>query len=129
MAAKTDRRTKKRFNIPKAKILYKKEEKSKFYKRFSGSWALKNISEEGACFEIEDSIDWGDLFFGDYISLVIIIPWRKNIHLKGNVKQISSSIERNVSCIGIQFLPFGEGKYENSLSYLKKIKKLEKIYH
>lgn len=129
MAAKTDRRTRKRFNIPKAKILYKKEEKSKFYKRFLGSWALKNISEGKACFEIEDVVDWGDLFFGDFISLVIIIPWRKNIHLKGNVKQISSSIERNVSCIGIQFLPFGEGKYDNSLSYLKKIKKLAKKYH
>lgn len=129
MAAKTDRRKRKRFNIPKAKILYKKEDTSSFYKKFSGSWALKNISEEGACFEVEDSVDWGDLFFGDFISLVIIIPWRKNIHLKGNVKQISSSIEKNCSCIGIQFLPFGEGKYDNPLGYLKKIQKVAKKYN
>lgn len=108
-----EKRTTRRVRIPEAKVYYKKDEGFEFFRKLSGPMPMKDLGMGGICFEVENGLEWGDLFYGDPLYLEIIMPDKKKIQVKGTVRWISGSIDSESSFIGLEFAPFGIGSRSN----------------
>ena len=100
-----------RFRVPKARVRYAKEN---YIVPVSRAMPLTNLSKYGACFELKDEIDPGNL-----VIIKIFVPGKKSILVKGKVIWSNSN---NIHLrAGIQFLPFGKGRKYNSFNSREKL--------
>ena len=103
-----------RFRVPKARVRYAKEN---FIVPVSRAMPLTNLSKYGACFELKDEIDPGNL-----VIIKISVPGKRSILVKGKVIWSDSNNNKIHHRAGIQFLPFGKGRKYNSFNSLEKLK-------
>jgi len=129
MSAQDERRTTQRVEIPAAQVFYKKDEGFELFKRMTGPMPLRDLGTGGICFEVEDGVEWGDLFYGDPIYVEILMPDRKKVQVRGNIRWISGAMDSDASLIGIEFMPFGERGRANSTRSRKKIEKFTIDYN
>jgi hypothetical protein len=118
MTEKKDRRALERFSIPNTDVICKKEEGFKLFNRFYSISQLENISKCGICLKLKNGIN-----IGDRLKLYIKISGN-NLEVKGHVRWKSQK-ENDFNKIGIQFEPFGKGKYLNPLSSLEKLREIQ----
>ncbi len=114
-----DRRALRRFEIPDTNVICKKEEGLKLFNRYSNVSILENLSKCGVCLKLKDGIN-----IGDKLKLQMNIPGEDNLEVKGHVRWKSHK-EGEFNRIGIQFEPFGKGKYLNPLSSLEKLREIQ----
>jgi len=76
---------------------------------------LKNISVNGACINSKNRLQPGD-----DVHMIISLPGDKNIPVKGSVKWISETDNREYFA-GVQFMAFSKGKNYNSFDRLKQL--------
>lgn len=119
MTDRKDRRALERFEIPDTSVICKKEEGFKLFNRYSNTSILENISKSGICLKLKNGIN-----IGDKLKLQMNIPGEDNLQVKGHVRWKSSK-EGEFNRIGIQFEPFGKGKYFNPLSSLEKLRSIQ----
>lgn len=77
---------------------------------------LQNISASGFCI-----LSHYRLKRGDAIHLILSVPGRKNIFIKGTVSWISASGDTDSYFVGGQFQAFGRGKKYNSYDILEQL--------
>ena len=78
---------------------------------------LQNISASGFCILSDYQLKRGDA-----IHLILSVPDRKNIFIKGTVSWISPSGEKDSYFVGGQFQAFGTGKKYNSYDILEQLR-------
>jgi c-di-GMP-binding flagellar brake protein YcgR len=123
-----DRRTEKRISIPEAKVFFKKDSGFELFKKMTGPMPLKDLCSGGACFEVESGLEWGELFYGDPLFMEIVMPDRKKIQVRGNVRWISSIDSSEASYIGMEFTP-SEGERATSKRYKKRLQHYTRLYN
>ena len=119
MKEKIDFRAENRVEIEGAIIKYRKLNGNAYSGKFTEPINLKNISQNGASFEIHHYLRNGDTLLLD-----IIIPDADNIQARGVVKWTQINSWRGLTEAGIQFSQFGWGEPWNFVQYKSKLNKL-----
>lgn len=115
-----DRRVFTRIEIPGAKIKYKKNGKSKFLSSLSKSVDIMNLSKSGICFQIDETVK-----YGDPVVMQINFPDGKNLRLKGQVRWHNLQQTGSSYHAGVQFAPFGQLSNYNSIEALEYLRSME----
>jgi hypothetical protein len=102
-----------RFQVPKARVRYAKEN---FIVLVSRAMPLKDLSKYGACIELKEEIDPGYV-----VTIKISVPGKKSISVKGKIIWSNSKETDFRHHAGIQFLPFGKGRKYNSFNSRQKL--------
>ena len=123
IAGALPKKYRKRTKIPGAWVFYKEQAAVKFFNRFTGPVKLKDISCGGTSFEISH-----DLKPGTLMNLKIIIPGTENLQIKGRLAWQNHDQKSNRFFAGIQFLPFGKEKRNNSLHSYKRLDQITNHY-
>ncbi len=123
MKEKIDFRAENRVEIEGAIIKYRKLNGNAYSGKFTEPINLKNISQNGASFEIHHYLRNGDTLLLD-----IIIPDTDNIQARGIVKWTQINSWKGLTEAGIQFSQFGWGDPWNFVQYKSKLKKLMNSY-
>ena len=123
MKEKIDFRAENRVEIEGASIKYRKLNGNAYSGKFTEPLHLKNISQNGASFEIHHYLRNGDTLLLD-----IIIPDTDNIQARGIVKWTQINSWKGLTEAGIQFSQFGWGDPWNFVQYKSKLKKLMNSY-
>ena len=118
-----DRRALNRFEIPGTNVICKKVEGFKLFNRYSNDSTLENLSKSGVCLKLKNGIN-----IGDKLKLQLNIPGEDNLEVRGHVRWKSQKTG-DFSKIGIQFEPFGRGKYLNQLTSLEKLREIQQQYN
>lgn len=119
MSEKNERRALERFEIPGTNVICKKEEGFKIFNRYQNTSFMDNLSKSGICLKLENGIN-----IGDKLKLELNIPGENSLEIKGHVRWKLK--DRGVyNKIGVQFEPFGKGKYLNSISCLDKLREIQ----
>lgn len=118
MTQSKDRQTQTRTNFPNTLLLIKQSQS--FLNRFSykGQNEIVNLSKSGA--GIISTLRFKK---GEAIKLKIKFPGEKDLILKGNIKWTNQINGNGTYRSGIQFHPFGDKKYYNSIANLKRLNK------
>ncbi len=111
--AEYERRYTERYPLPEAKVEYKLEDGA------SAKAPAKDITQGGLCFEFSHSAEKGHL-----VEVILQIPGKANLTLKGNIVWTSVSQSENPNLAAIQFLPFGTDDRYNTMENHKKLKHL-----
>jgi Tfp pilus assembly protein PilZ len=119
MKEKNERRALERFEIPGTNVICKKEEGFKLFNRYVNTSTMQNLSKSGICLQLENGIN-----IGDKLKLHLHLPGENSLEIKGHVRW-KKNHSGNSNKIGIQFEPFGKGKYLNSLSCLDKLRQIQ----
>jgi len=119
MKDKVDSRADNRIEIEGARVKYRKLNGNAFSGKFTEPLHLKNISQNGASFEIHHYLRNGDTLLLD-----IIIPDADNIQARGVVRWTQINSWKGLTEAGIQFSQFGWGDPWNFVQYKNKLNKL-----
>ena len=109
-------RTEKRVPLEGASVKYRKLEGNAFSGKFTEPLQLKNISSNGACFEIHHYLRNGDTLLID-----ILTPDQENIQARGVVKWTQINSWKGMTEAGVQFSQFGWGDPWNFTQYKTKL--------
>ncbi len=123
MKQKINFRAENRVEIEGAIIKYRKLNGNAYSGKFTEPINLKNISQNGASFEIHHYLRNGDTLLLD-----IIIPDTDNIQARGIVKWTQINSWKGLTEAGIQFSQFGWGDPWNFVQYKSKLKKIMNSY-
>jgi hypothetical protein len=123
MKEKADVRAENRVEIDGACVKYRKLDGNAFSGKFTEPLQLKNISRNGASFEIHHYLRNGDTLLLD-----IIIPDADNIQARGVVKWTQINSWKGMTEAGIEFSQFGWGDPWNFVQYKSKLGKLLNSY-
>lgn len=108
-----------RVEINGASVKYRKLNGNAFSGKFTQPIQLKNISQNGACFEIHHYLRNGDTILID-----IILPDEDNIQARGIVKWTHINSWKGLTEAGIEFSQFGWGDPWNFTQYKSKLSKV-----
>ena len=119
MKQSTDRQTQIRTNFPNTSLFIKQTQS--FIKKYSynGQNEIVNLSKSGA-----GIISNLRLKKDEIIKLKIKFPGEKDLILKGKIKWTNQINGNGTYRSGIQFHPFGDKKYYNSIENLKRLNNL-----
>jgi hypothetical protein len=123
LEASRERRASERFIVEGAKVLFQQEKSFKILERYSQPLPLKDISESGVRFQVDQYLGPGSL-----VDLQISVPGLGTIGIKGHVVWIARQEPYDHYHVGVQFLPFGEGYQYNSPTSRDKLDQLINRY-
>jgi len=123
MAKFIEKRRCHRFEIPEAQVKYKKVWLGFSLRDFSDYRSLENISKGGLAFWCEEK-----LRLGTKILVQIHTPGEDVLELVGRVRWQGFPAGKLYTVVGVEFMPFGEGKKWNSFEALEALKRLEEQY-
>ena len=118
-----ERRQLERFIIPGAQVHYKQHAGFKDAKAVSEKMPLIDFTKISVRFKSKHTLQSGAL-----VELVILIPGKKKIHVKGNVIWSTEATDNREGYAVVQFLPFGTDARYNSMRAHDQLQKIEKEY-
>lgn len=118
-----ERRQLERFKIPGAQVHYKQRAGFKHAKQISEKKPLIDFTKISVRFKSKHTLQPGAL-----VEMVILIPGKKKIRVKGNVIWSTEATEDREGYAVVQFLPFGTDERYNSMRTHDQLQKLEKEY-
>ena len=118
-----ERRQLERFRIPEARVHYKQHQGFKNAKEISEEGSLIDFTKISIRFKSKHTLQSGAL-----VEMVILIPGKKKIHVKGHVIWSTEATENHLGYAVVQFLPFGTDERYNSMRAHDQLQKLEKEY-
>jgi len=123
MAKFIEKRRCHRFEIPGAQVKYKKVWLGLSLGDFSDYRPLENLSKGGLAFWCEEK-----LRPGKKILVQLHTPGEDVLELVGTVRWQGFPAGKLYMVVGVEFMPFGEGRKWNSFEALEALKRLEEQY-
>ncbi len=123
MVQSITKRSTRRFEIPGAKVRYKKIRLLGLDSNFSDAYPLRNISEGGLAFTCEERLDTNRKLL-----LQLLVPNETPIDLRAQVRWQESPPYRADKIVGVKFMPFGSRRDWNSNKSLNVLMKLDAQY-
>ena len=119
MNQSTDRRTQPRINFHSTALSIKQTQSFRKFFSYNGQNEIVDLSKSGA-----GIISTIPLNKGETIKIKVKFPGEKDMILKGNIKWINPLNGNATFRAGIQFHPFGNKRYYNSIENLERLNKL-----
>lgn len=118
-----ERRQLERFKIPGAQVRYKQHGGFQEAKEVTATVPLVDFTKISVRFKSQHTLKPGA-----FVELIIMIPGRKKIQVKGNVIWSTEATENREGHAVVQFLPFGTDERYNTMRSHDQLLKIEKEY-
>ena len=118
-----ERRQLERFKIPGAQVRYKQHGGFRESKEITATVPLVDFTKISVRFKSKQTLQPGAL-----VELIIMIPGKKKIQVKGNVIWSTEATENREGYAVVQFLPFGTDERYNTMRSHDQLLKIEKKY-
>jgi hypothetical protein len=118
-----ERRQLERLKIPGAQVYYKQHGGFQESKEISATVPLVDFTKISVRFMSKQTLQPGAL-----VELIIMIPGKKKIQVKGNVIWSTDATENREGHAVVQFLPFGTDERYNTMRSHDQLLKIEKKY-